>query len=80
MAYQYETQQERESMKFFLPVKVTFSLGVRGALASRLVLQVVFAGDNAVGKTSLLVRYTEDIFLAYPKATVAVDQRVRQLV
>ena len=79
MAFWYETEQYRESMmQYFLSVKVTFSLVVRGTLVSRFVLQVVFAGDNAVGKTSLLVRYTEDAFLTKPKATVTVDHRVRQ--
>jgi len=41
--------------------------------------KVVLIGDSGVGKTSLLLRFTEDVFNATPLQTIGVDFKIKTM-
>ena len=42
-------------------------------------VKVVIIGDSAVGKTNILLRYTDDLYRATHTATIGVDFKVKTL-
>ncbi|XP_050791091.1 ras-related protein Rab-18-B-like [Gopherus flavomarginatus] len=61
------------------------SLPVRGAEAAAqgpamATLKLVVLGDSAVGKSSLLLRFTDDTFEPYLNPTIGVDFKVKKMV
>ena len=42
-------------------------------------IKCVFLGDGAVGKTSLLLRFSDDIFSTNPLSTIGVDFKIKTL-
>jgi Ras-related protein Rab-8A len=49
------------------------------ARAYDLLFKILFVGDSGVGKTSLLHRYTEDIFISNFISTIGIDFKIKRI-
>lgn len=43
------------------------------------ILRLLIIGDSTVGKTSLLIRYNENVFNGKQKATIGVDYKTKKI-